>query len=92
MDIRNGRRIALWYTFLSFVFLTSVIRIAMAIPTTMFTRINATLYSSVFLVMIHASFEENRNLKLSSPAHGLAQIPFAKFSFLNVITIPAIGM
>ena len=92
MDIRNGRRIALWYTFLSFVFLTSVIRIAMAIPTTMFTRINATLYSSVFLVMIHASFEENRNLKLSSPAHGLAQIPFAKFSFLNAITIPAIGI
>jgi len=33
---------------------------------------------NVFLVIIQASFDENKNLKLSSPAHGLAKIPFEK--------------
>ena len=92
MDIRNGSSIALWYSFFSFVLRTSQIRMAMAIPTTIFTIINATLYSSVFLVMIHASGELKRNLKFSRPAQGLEKIPFEKFSFLNAITIPAMGI
>ena len=74
-----------------FLFLTSQIKIAIAIPTTILTRINAILYSNVFLVIIQASFDENKNLKLSSPAHGLAKIPFEKFNFLKASIIPVIG-
>lgn len=81
IDIKNGNNIALWYIFFIFVFLTSQIKIAIAIPTTILTRIKAILYSNVFLVIIQASFDENKNLKLSSPAHGLAKIPFEKFNF-----------
>ena len=92
MDIRNGSSIALWYSFLSFVLRTSQIRIAIAMPTTMFTIINATLYSSVLRVMIHASGELNRNLKFSNPAHGLPRIPLAKFSFLKAMMMPAMGI
>ena len=73
------------------MFLTSQIKIAIAIPTTILTRINAILYSNVFLVIIQASFDENKNLKLSSPAHGLAKIPFEKFNFLKASIIPVIG-
>ena len=91
IDIKNGNNIALWYIFFIFVFLTSQIKIAIAIPTTILTRINAILYSNVFLVIIHASFDENKNLKLSSPAHGLAKIPFEKFNFLKASIIPVIG-
>ncbi len=43
------------------------------------------------LVIIQASFDENKNLKLSSPAHGLAKIPFEKFNFLKASIIPVIG-
>ena len=91
IDIKNGNNIALWYIFFIFVFLTSQIKIAIAIPTTILTRINAILYSNVFLVIIQASFDENKNLKLSSPAHGLAKIPFEKFNFLKASIIPVIG-
>ena len=91
IDIKNGNNIALWYIFFIFVFLTSQIKIAIAIPTTILTRINAILYSNVFLVIIQASFDENKDLKLSSPAHGLAKIPFEKFNFLKASIIPVIG-
>ena len=91
IDIKNGNNIALWYIFFIFVFLTSQIKIAIAIPTTILTRIKAILYSNVFLVIIQASFDENKNLKLSSPAHGLAKIPFEKFNFLKASIIPVIG-
>ena len=90
-QMKNGNNIALWYIFFIFVFLTSQIKIAIAIPTTILTRINAILYSNVFLVIIQASFDENKNLKLSSPAHGLAKIPFEKFNFLKASIIPVIG-
>ena len=48
---------------------------------------NAKLYSSVFLVIMNASFVLNKNSKLSSPHQGLLKIPVEKLSKVQSVDI-----
>ena len=92
MDIRNGNRIALWYSFFRRLLRISQMKIANRIPRVVFKKMNATLYKIVFLVMTAASSDANRNSKFFSPIQSLAKIPLEKSTFLNAMIIPNIGI
>ncbi|MNP67142.1 hypothetical protein D3C76_1629330 [compost metagenome] len=70
----------------------SFINIAKATERIVPTIKNATLYRSVFRVIVHASLVAKRNLKLSKPFQSLPIIPFEKFNFLKAIMTPNIGI
>ena len=53
--------------------------------------INARLYRMVLRVIIHASEEANKYLKLSNPTQSLLKIPLFQSIFLKAITRPNIG-
>ena len=90
-EMKWGRMMTLWLTFLKYLFLISDRAMAIRMATKLVARMNRVFRSRVLTVTRTKSWEPKKKRKLSRKTNSDPKIPLAGLYFWKAMTRPSIG-